>query len=287
MNFIDKYRQDIIRKLLSHQEILTVNCAGTNMPLIECGEDTFADRVYVFDSEEMLKKFAASIADRKMPLKGVKYLQKDKAAFFTMLLTCNIDEILFMDPTGRHVIQVHDIIKKKDLSALPKEKRPVENPQLKLSGAYFAQEVCRNVPKEEKQLGELEEELSANVVRATFLVPFTAQDLTPDNQETIEAQKDEALTQEAQPEEPSQHGQPKQIQIPLIKTPQGDLFQPIFTDQFEFARYNKGGRCNAMVVPFAKLKTLLAKKCKGYMINPNGFHLVITPQMLLGLEKRF
>ena len=276
MNFIENYKKSIIQKLLSHSEILTVYCAGSNMPLFECGEETFADRVYVFDSDEMMKKYVTSIADKKLPLKGVKFLQKDKMAFFTMLLTCNIDEILFMDSAGRHVIQLSDIVKKNDMSKLPKEKRPVENPQLKLCGAYFAQEACRNVPNEEKRLQEMEEELSANIVRATFVVP-----IIPEQMPQSEASPDS--------QEQAAGGQPQQVKIrfPLIKTPKEDMFQPIFTDNFEFARYNKNGACKGMAVPFRNLHTVFAKESKGFMINPSGFHLVITPQMLQGLTKRF
>ncbi len=289
MNFIDNYKKSIIQKLLSHQEILTVYCAGTNMPLVECGQDTFADRVYVFDSDEMLKKFAAAIADQKLPLKGVKFLSKDKIAFFTMLLTCNIDEILFMDPQGRHVIQLSDIIKKNDMSKLPAEKRPVENPQLKLCGAYFAQEACRKVPPQEKHLREMEEELSANIAKATFIVPILLADQEPGSQPS-EPQPDQPageLGNDIAEEASDGKNQVRKIKFPLIKTQKGDLFQPVFTDNFEFARYNKGKTCRAMAVPFVKLKALLAKESTGFMINPNGFHLVVTPQMLKGLEQRF
>lgn len=294
MNFIDNYKKSIIQKLLSHQEILTVYCAGSNMPLVECGQDTFADRVYVFDSDEMLKKFATSIADKKLPLKGVKFLAKDKMSFFTMLLTYNIDEILFMDSKGRHVIQVSDIIRKNDLSKIPIEKRPVDNPQLKLCGAYFAQEACRNVPQEEKHLQDMEEELSANIAKATFIVPILLEepkkeDQPADAQEGQQAAGQAGEAPEQAPETDASGAQPKvqKIRFPLIKTQKGDTFQPIFTDNFEFARYNKGKTCRAMAVPFLKLKTLLAKESTGFMINPNGFHLVVTGQMLNGLEKRF
>lgn len=293
MNFIDNYRKSIIQKLVSQKEILTVYCAATNMPLVECGEETFADRVYVFDSDEMLKKYAASIADRKLPLKGIRFPQKDKMAFFTMLLTCSIDEIIFMDATGRHVIQLQDIVRKKDQSDRPKEQRLPDNPQLKLSGVYFAQEASRNVPKEEKDLRDLEEEFSANVVKATFLVPIS---LTAPASQAPQAAEDPSgdTAFEGTAETPAKQGAapagtntPQQVRLPLIKTPQGDLFQPLFTDYLEFARYNKGNQCRAMAVPFAGLKTLMAKESKGFMINPNGFHLVITPQILQGLEKRF
>ena len=294
MNFIDNYKKSIIQKLLSHQEILTVYCAGSNMPLVECGQDTFADRVYVFDSDEMLKKFATSIADKKLPLKGVKFLAKDKMAFFTMLLTYNIDEILFMDPTGRHVIQLSDIVKKNDMSKLPVEKRPVENPQLKLCGAYFAQEACRNVPKEEKRLKEMEEELAANIAKATFIVPIllgepgqeqsAANDLANNSANNTENNSGENASAAVTPDDQQKV---HQVRFPLIKTPKGDMFQPIFTDNFEFARYNKGKTCKAMAVPFIRLKSLLAKESTGFMINPAGFHLVVTPQMMQGLEQRF
>jgi len=287
MNFIDNYKKSVIQKLLSHQEILTVYCAGSNMPLVECGQDTFADRVYVFDSDEMLKKFATSIADKKLPLKGIKFLAKDKMTFFTMLLTCNIDEIIFMDPTGRHVIQLSDIVRKNDVSKLPIEKRPVENPQLKLCGAYFAQEACRNVPQEEKHLKDMEEELSANIAKATFIVPIL---LAEDGQKDLAGDGSSGSdgAEHAAAEDPSGNKpQVRQIRFPLVKTPKGDTFQPVFTDSFEFARYNKDKTCKAMAVPFLKLKALLAKESTGFMINPGGFHLVVTGQMLKGLEQRF
>ena len=65
------------------------------------------------------------------------------------------------------------------------------------------------------------------------------------------------------------------------------MFQPVFTDNFEFARYNKGKTCKGMAVPFIKLRALLARESTGFMINPGGFHLVVTAQMLKGLEQRF
>ena len=53
MNFADTYyKKTIIQKLFGPDELLTVFCAGTNMPLVQCSDDTGNDRVFVLEKEE-------------------------------------------------------------------------------------------------------------------------------------------------------------------------------------------------------------------------------------------
>lgn len=263
MNFADNYyKKTILQKLFSAQELLTVFCLGTNMPLVQCSEDTGNDRVFVLEKEELLKDFCTPFAEQKLAVRGVKYPAKEKMKFFVAALSMSVDEIVYVDASGRHILPLSDIIKKKDLSSLPKEKQPVENPALLLSGAYFMQEASRNVPPQEKKgLPDLEEELSANIVRGTFIIP---------------AQLDQDKPEGQQP-----------VKVPLIKTPAGDTFQPVFTDNLEFAKYNREGKFKALAVPFATLDKILAKEAKGYMLNPGGFHIIITGAMLKSLAARF
>ena len=263
MNFADTYyKKTIIQKLFGPDELLTVFCAGTNMPLVQCSDDTGNDRVFVLEKEELLKDFCLPYAEKKLAVRGIKYPAKEKMKFFAAAASMSIDEIIYVDAAGSHILLLSDVIKKKDLSSLPKEKRPVENPALLLSGVYFMQEASRNVPPQEKKgLAELEEELSANIVKGTFIIP---------------AQLDQEMPQGQQP-----------VKVPLLKTPAGDTFQPVFTDNLEFAKYNREGQFKALAVPFPALEKILAKEAKGFMLNPGGFHIVIAREMLKNLAIRF
>ena len=171
MNFANKMQ--IIQKIVQSEKLVTAYNAATNMPLIDCSSETFNDRAFAFENEELMKTFIKPWADRKMPLKGIIFLKKDRMRFFTTLASIGIDELVYVEKTGVHVIKLSDIIKKQDMSKIPVQARPVENPQLQMSGIYFIQEAARGVPAEEKKdLKELEEELSANIVKGTYLMPI-------------------------------------------------------------------------------------------------------------------
>ena len=257
----------LIQKLLKNEELLTVYGLFTNMPYIECNQETFDDQAFVFESEDLLKEFAQPYMDKKLPLKGIKFPANEKMKFFSTLMSMSIDEIVFIEKSGKHVVKLADFIKKQDFSALPADKRPIENPQMQLSGTYFMQEATRQIPNEEKKnLPALEEEFSANLVKSKFILP-------------VEFLEGEGTDNEKL--------QKSQFRIPLIKTPKEDTFQPIFADTLSFSRYNKENKLKALVVPFANLKKLLAKEAKGFMLNPNGYHAVMTVELLNGLEKRF
>lgn len=294
MNFADSYNKKYyIQKILTQPELLAAYCAATNMPLIACSQETFNDRAFVFDGEERLKEFAGPYLEKKVPVRGVRFPAKDKMKFFSTLLSIGIDELVYVDHSGKHAVRLADFIKKQDFSGLPQEKRPIENPQLQMSGLYFVQEASRNVPPEEKEnLKELEEELAANLVKAVYILPVIFEDQkTPASQNAASDSERNAASGASQntPADaaPDAPGQTRQFKIPLIKTKQEEVFMPLFTDSIEFAKYNQGGKCSAMVVPFASLEKALVKEAKGYMLNPNGFHIQITMPLLKGLTQRF
>ena len=257
----------IIQKIMTSPEVLTVFCIATNMPFVECNSESFCDQVFMFESEELIKEFATPYIEKKIPLRGVKYLEKDKMKLLTAFLCINADEIVYIAADGRHVLKVSDIVRRNDFSKLPKEQQPIENPQLQLAGLYFAQEASRPVPVEEKpDLKELEEELAANMVKATYIIPIDIMEGEGTDAEKIKK---------------------GQFRMPLIKTPQEETFQPIFSDHIELAKYNKENKLKAMAVPFANLERLLVPDVKGFMLNPNGFHLTMPKELIKGLKVRF
>lgn len=262
MNFADTYyKKTIIQNMFGQDDLVTVFCSATNMPLVECSKETCNDRIYVLDHEKRLKDFMQPYLDQKLPVRGVKFAPKDKVQFFAIAASINVDEIVYVDSSGRHILQLSDVVKKKDLSDVPKEKRPLENPALQLSALYFIQEASRGVPPSEKPgLKELEEEMTANLLRGTYLIPADLNGEEPKGEIPIK--------------------------IPLVKMQNGDMFQPIFCDTVEFGKYNKDNKFKALAVPFASLEKLLAKEAKGFMLNPNGFHLIIPRELLQKLMEQ-
>ena len=129
------------------------------------------------------------------------------------------------------------------------------------------QEAARPVPNEEKtQLAELEEELSANLLKARYILPI----------ELLEG-----------PESDAEKLKNKKYRLPILKNKNGDILQPVFTDPIELAKFNKENKFKALAMPFDNLAKLVIKDSKGFLLNPGGFHIVMPKPLLDGLQSRF
>ena len=149
-------------------------------------------------------------------------------------------------------------MKRPDYSSLPEAARPVENPELQLTGLYFLQEFGRQVPNEEKEnLQQLDEEFSVNMVRARYIVGVELKDGPGTVAEKMAR---------------------RQYSIPILKGKNGDVLQPVFSDMFEFSKFRQKRQLNAIAVPFSSLKALLIKDAKGFILNPGGFHAARFPE---------
>ncbi len=256
-----------IKSIQRKKELIVAYCGYTNMPFVQCDPDSFNDQVWLFDTEELLQEFAKPFTEKKILLRGIKYLNKDFPAFFTMLHTIGVNEIVFVSQTGRELLELEELVKKPDYSKLPPEKQPILNPQLQLTGLYFMQEMSRPIPTEEKSgLQEMEEELAANLVKSRYILPV---ELLPG------------------PESDADKLRNHKYRIPILKNKNGNILQPLFTDMPELAKFNKGNQFKALVVPFGHLSRLLVKDSKGFVLNPAGFHIAMPKELLEGLSKRF
>ena len=165
------------------------------------------------------------------------------------------------------VLELSELVSPPDYSKMKPEARPLENPGLQLTGLYFMQEAARPVPNEQKEgLRDLEEEFSSNIVRSKFLLPIVLQN----GPGTIA----EKLRQ-------------KKYQTPTVKTKDGTVYQPIMSDQRELQKFANGQPMMALTIPFAALGKGLPQNAKGYMLNPAGYHAVLTREVLAALPKRF
>lgn len=257
----------LVKSIQKKESMIVAYCAYTNMPFVVCDPETFNDQVWIFDTEAQLQEFAKPYTEKKILLRGVKYLNKNFLGFFSMLCTIGVNELVFVGETGKEMIELSDLIRRPDFSKLPKEKQPVENAQLQLTGLYFMQEASRPVPNEQKeQLKELEEELAANLFKAKYIVPI----------EFLEG-----------PESEAEKLKNRKYRLPILKNKNEDIFQPVFTDPAELAKFNRENKFKALVVPFNNLSKLLIKDSKGFLLNPAGFHIAMPKELLEGLLKRF
>lgn len=233
----------------------------TRQPFVICDPETFNDQVWIFESKEDLEKEAKPLAERKNPVAAIKVENKSFLHFYTTLYTLGVNSVVFYEKDKKTEIELVDIVKKPDFSALPKEKQPVFNPQLQLSGIYFMQELRRGVETKEKEgIVQLEEEFAANLVRSRYLVAV---------------------------QQPKEGEDRNNMQIPYVQNQNGDIFQPVFTDPEEFRKFNKEQKLQAFAVEFTNLEQIMIPAAKGFVVNPLGFNAIVQKEQLAGLKQRF
>lgn len=257
----------LIRSVQKKESMIVAYCAFTNMPFVVCDPESYNDQVWIFDTEALLQEFAKDYTERKILLKGIKFENKNFLGFFSTLYTIGVNELVFVSESGKETIELAELVRRPDFSSLPKEKQPVLNPELQLTGLYFMQEASRPVPMEEKTtLPELQEELAANLYKAKYVVPI----------ELLEG-----------PESDMEKLKNRKYRLPILKNKNGDVLQPIFTDPTELGKFNRENKFKALAMPFNNLSKILIKDAKGYLLNPGGFHIAMPKELLEGITKQF
>ena len=255
---MDDIRKELIRKIQTLGEVYTILSRATRLPYVICDPQSFNDQVWIFENKEDLEKAAKPLTDKKNPVAAIKVENKSYLSFYTTLYTLGVNSLVFYEKDKATELDLEEIVKKPDFSSLPKEKQPLFNPQLQLSGIYFMQELRRGGANEEKEnLSELEEEVAANVVKSRFLMAV---------------------------QRPEKDQDPKNVQVPYIKNNKGEVYQPLFSDAEEFRKFNKDKKLQALLVGFDNLEKVLIPVAKGVIINPQGFNLIIPKEKIQGLR---
>ena len=215
----------------------------TREPYVECDQETFDDKVFVYFDEDSAKQAAADLAQNKIPVAVVRLESRQMLFFFTNLYAMGVNAIEIPDENNPVVVQLNDIIKRREQPDLPEGAVWIENPELHLTAVYFAQEMRKPAtPDTPKKLAELQEEMLADFKKGSYLF---------------------ALDKEGQG-------------TPMIKMKNDDKFQPIFTDAVEFGRFNREGRFRAVVVESDKISKVLDQNAKGVILNIMGVNLPLV-----------
>lgn len=263
----------IIKKLQGLETFYAAFSQTTRMPYVECDQETFDDQAYIFTEEEDGKAFAKECAEKQIPVTTVKVEKAQMLMVYTSLYLIGVNRLVFHNGAGLSYLPLEQIVAVRQQEG-EKEGFPKSNPTLQLTMIYFLQELRRpgQSPQDadrRKRLLEMEQEMMANLVRSRYLM-------------AIDVSKVEG---EFVPGKPGQD-----IQIPYMKTQEGEILQPLFSDMWEFQKFN-GKRDNAkdlraVVVPFEGLTSSLVKTAKGYMLNPAGVNLILLRERLEALKKQ-
>lgn len=259
----------------------------TNMPYVECEEVNYNDQVLLYgskeDAEEAVKEYEGKgirVTVRELKTQEV-YIPVNpkepggaKKKMYLSQVRQHLGILPFMGvnalgykPGGGEKISIEltDILPEDFEKKV--EGNSLYQPNLQLTGLYLMQEARRKKEfVDMKHLQELDEEFSSNLIKSRLFIPV----LPPEGHE-----KDQQLNL-------------KECKLPYLKHQNGDNFFPVFSDLWEFQKYAQGKKnLRPIQIPFQELPKFWVKDAKAYMMNPMGFSLPMTKEMIPKLLKRF
>ena len=241
-----------VRELQTAKEIFIIMSVCTKMPYVYCDPDSYDDQVLLYLTEADANKQVNEFKQSEIPTVVLKLENKQFLPFFANLYLIGVNGIAVNHGT-EHAwsLQLNDIVRRQEDNNKDENKKLVENPEFQLTALYLMQEARRKkeIAKSE-EFKELEEEMVAHLKKGTYIVAV---------QETEDKEKKN---------------------LPILKLPNGEVYQPIFTDISEFMKFAKGKQLKPAVVPFSKLGAVVVKEAKGIVVNPLGVNLMLNKGQL-------
>ena len=227
---------EFVKKAITVENLFVILSTRTALPFVICDPKTFDDQVLIFDKPECVHKALEALKGENNPIDVAVVSQKDRLNFFASLCTMGVNCVVFdAYSETEERMQLNRMVK------TPKGMTPdgmpwIDNPSLFLTMMYFMQAVARNVKKEETpELAELREEIIGHYSNANFIVMFN-----------------------------------EKGQLPTMRFPNGDVYQPLFTDLFEATKFKTDQPCRLGLIAAAKVPGILAAESKGIVINPKS-----------------
>ncbi len=244
------------------EQLYVIFGVGTRLPFVTCDEEDFTDQIWAFVEEEKAKHYVDVRRENFQDILAVVKVNKEQLLqFFSGLYSCGIDIIMFQEEERLTKLPLNKLVVQPDFSMIPENKRPLFNPQMQLSGIHFMQEMHRK-ERNAQALHDYEEEMAVNIVRSRFLVPH-----------------------EIEGDAPLADG--SNIRIPCVTNKDGQMFQPIFTDLQEMAKFDKERKFRASAIPFENIQKAMGKEVKGIVINPMSLNIILLADKIPALIERF
>jgi|GEM_PF-2577917 len=242
-------RKVLLKKLMTRNELFFTYSTLTQHPFVEADTAAKAKRVFIFTSEVAAHAKASELASQKMPATTVRYLKKDYLNIFGELYTLGVNSLRINDGGEEYDPYLYELVRRRDFSDVPSDKRPVDNPDLQFSMLSYMQEFRRDTDDSEKDevyRQNLDRSMVDSMVSARYLIAFRQT-----------------------PEDPSGKTQ----YIVMSNNSSGTSFVPVFTDNIEYHRFKnqfaKDTDLQLMAAGFGNMaKMTLPEEVKGFLINP-------------------
>lgn len=227
---------EFVKKMITVENLFVILSTRTALPFVICDPETFDDQVLVFDKPECVHKALEALKGENNPIDVAVIQQKDRLNFFASLCTMGVNCVVFDAYSETEERMQLDRMVKTPKGTTPDGMPWIDNPSLFLTAMYFMQAVARNVKKEETpELTEMREEIVAHYSNANFIIMFN-----------------------------------EKGQLPIMRFPNGDAYQPIFTDLFEATKFKTDQPCKLGVIASSKIPGILSPESKGIVINPRS-----------------
>lgn len=228
-------KRELLQRLTNAEgEFFVVMSLCTKLPYIVCDEETYDDEVLIYFTDDEVRAEFERLNKMRIPVNVTKLNTKQMMFFFTSLFTMGVNAMLLNMNGEKTIVQLTEIVKKKEKEEMPEGSNWVENPELHLTAIYLAQTL--RTPTTENitdKLRELQEELTDCFRKGKFIF-----------------------------------GMEKEGQgTPLAKLKDEKTYLPVFTDVLEFQRFNKENKFRPVVVEGANLPKILPKQAQGVVLN--------------------
>ena len=253
----------MVKNLQKLTEFYAVYSKATNLPYAKCDRMTADDQAFIFEYQGDADEFCGKLTADNFPSKVNKITRNDLASFYTGLFMIGINCLVFHNGTGPSYLPLDSVVTFRK----PEQKKngpPVINESLQMTAVYFLQEVRRpnmdpHDPGRNINIHALEQELVANLKRSRFILAFDVTD-----------SKEPADSRKIGPD----------AKLPYLKTKNGGVMEPVFTDMWEFQKFVKGSsrKFKLVALPFEKLIPTPVKEAEGFIINPAGFSLHLSKE---------
>lgn len=262
----------LIKKFQKFENIFVLYSQTTKQPYVECDEETYDDQVYVFTDETRVQEFARKYTSEKILLAAAKIPNGQIKGFLSSLYAIGVNALIVQDEGAPVRVELEQLMPRPDMEAMRNDKLPRLNPELQLTAIYFLQELRRPVERDlaaRNRLRTLEEEMAANLMRSRFIIVL-------DVEEDTKGGKTD--------------GKNRKAKVPYVKTKNGDVFQPCYTDFGEFQKFNarnKNMKLKLAAVSYDDLPKYLVGPAKGFVFNPAGFNLILTREQMEQMKKSY
>ncbi|MCI5995074.1 MAG: SseB family protein [Blautia sp.] len=246
MTQIDGKKRFMLQQLRNLEEIFVLFSRCTRLPFVHCDEDTYNDQIFIFRKEEDARKALEEYQKDKTPVQILKVEKDHFLNFYSSLYFLGVNAMIIDKGEGQTEILLEELVTPPDYSKMQEGQIRVDNPQFQLTAMYLMQ-LLRREPgvQPTREMQEMEEELTVNMRRGNYIVPV---------------QEDK--------------------KVPLMKLKDEAMFQPVFTDMYEFNKFAGHEKFRGAVVPFDKLQEAVVEQAKGIIINPLGVHVVMMKEQL-------